>query len=89
MIDPRVKFPLNTASRLTKVSKNKSHPVAGWDDIQVGDLVYRTHSDSFGGVYNYEMGIVIHKHGTAAVIYSYDAKQEVLVRANYLQKVEI
>jgi hypothetical protein len=74
------------------VSKNKSHPADGWDDIQVGDLVYRTHSEVRSGIrkfYNYEMGIVIHKHGTAAVIYSYDTKQEVLVRANYLQKVEI
>ena len=84
-----MKSPQSTASRLTKVNENKSHPSSGWDDIQVGDLVYRTHSDSLGGVYNYEMGIVIHKHGTAAVIYSYDSKQEVLVRANYLQKVEI
>ena len=84
-----MKSPQSTALRLTKVSENKSHPLDGWDDIQVGDLVYRTHSDSLGGVYNYEMGIVIHKHGTAAVIYSYDSKQEVLVRANYLQKVEI
>ena len=65
-----------------------SHPSNGWDDIEVGDLVYRVHSDSSGGKYNYEMGIVLHKHGTAAVIYSYDTKQEVLVRTNYLQKVE-
>ena len=79
----------STASRLTKVNENKSR-LAHWrDDIQVGDLVYRTHSDSFGRVYNYEMGIVMHKLGTAAVIYSYDSKQEVLVRTDYLQKVEI
>ena len=67
-------------------NENKSHPLNGWDDIKVGDLVYRDRIQKLQG--NIEMGIVLHKHGTAAVIYSYDTKQEVLVRTHYLQKVE-
>ena len=71
------------------VNKNKSHPSNGWDNIKIGDLVYRVHSDSLGGVYNYEMGIVLRRSGTATVVYSYDSNKEVLVRTNCLQKVEI
>ena len=70
------------------MNKDTSHPSNGWDDIKTGDLVYRIKADSFGGVYSYEMGVVLQRQGTAAVLYSYKTNQEALVKLTYLQKVE-
>ncbi len=80
----------STALKLIKVNKNEPHPSKGWGSISVGDLVY------YGSTVNRKqrgtdcyMAIVLHIHGTAAVIFSYLSKKEVLIRTNYLQRVEI
>ena len=70
-----------------------SHPLNGWNNIEVGDLVYHTPVATRHRIdvseKTYEMGVVLHRLDGAAVLYSYTSNQQVLVRVNYLQKVEI
>jgi ribulose 1,5-bisphosphate carboxylase large subunit-like protein len=72
------------------VNKNESHPSKGWDDINVGDLVYygtKVNRRKRGA--DCQIGVVMYIHGTAAVVYSYSPSFgiEKLVRTKYLERV--
>lgn len=71
------------------MNKEESHPSKGWDEIVIGDLVYYGPRENRGKRGDdYHVGVVIHIHGTAAVVYSYSPffGEEKLVRTRYLEK---